>query len=164
MKRLFIAAVGALLTTVLWAQGVKPLPTLHVEGRWLTDSHGNHVVLHGVMDTPNMYFNGWRWGSPWDGSNTGYNSTGATKCLAYFEKLFSTAIAKAEKHGADLYCGEYGVIDVVPGADTLKWYREINMAFEEYGIGRAAWTYRGMDFGLADERYANVIKDLVKYL
>ena len=89
MKRLFIAAVGALLTTVLWAQGVKPLPTLHVEGRWLTDSHGNHVVLHGVMDTPNMYFNGWRWGSPWDGSNTGYNSTGATKCLAYFEKLFA---------------------------------------------------------------------------
>ena len=54
----------------MWAQGVKPLPSLHVEGKWLVDTHGNHVVLHGVMDTPNMYFNGWRWGSPWDGSNT----------------------------------------------------------------------------------------------
>ena len=69
------------------AQGVKPLPSLHTEGRWLVDKHGNQVVLHGVMDTPNMYFNGWRWGSPWtDGTN--YDSNGVTKCLAYFEKLF----------------------------------------------------------------------------
>ena len=72
------------------AQGVKPLPSLHVEGRWLVDSHGNHVVLHGVMDTPNMYFNGWRWGSPWDANNrANYDANGATKCLAYFEKLFT---------------------------------------------------------------------------
>ena len=70
------------------AQGVKPLPTLHVEGRWLVDKHGNQVVLHGVMDTPNMYFNGWRWGSPWtDGTN--YNDAGVSKCLPYFEKLFA---------------------------------------------------------------------------
>ena len=72
----------------IWAQGVKPLPTLHVEGRWLVDKHGNQVVLHGVMDTPNMYFNGWRWGSPWtDGTN--YNDAGVAKCLPYFEKLFA---------------------------------------------------------------------------
>ena len=72
----------------IWAQGVKPLPTLHVEGRWLVDKHGNQVVLHGVMDTPNMYFNGWRWGSPWtDGTN--YNDAGVSKCLPYFEKLFA---------------------------------------------------------------------------
>ena len=70
------------------AQGVKPLPTLHVEGRWLVDKHGNQVVLHGVMDTPNMYFNGWRWGSPWtDGTN--YSDAGVSKCLPYFEKLFA---------------------------------------------------------------------------
>lgn len=67
----------------------KPLPTLHVEGKWLVDKHGNHVVLHGVMDTPNMYFNGWRWGSPWDWDNPAdYDRDGAPKCLAYFEKLF----------------------------------------------------------------------------
>ena len=38
-----------------------PLPTLHVEGRYLCDTHGNRVTLHGVMDTPSPYFNGWRW-------------------------------------------------------------------------------------------------------
>ncbi len=87
-KRYLLIVAVMLTAAASWAQGVKPLPTLHVEGKWLMDSHGNHVVLHGVMDTPNMYFNGWRWGSPWDGSGTGYNSTGVTKCLAYFEKLF----------------------------------------------------------------------------
>ena len=72
----------------IWAQGVKPLPTLHVEGRWLVDKHGNQVVLHGVMDTPNMFFNDWRWGAPWT-DGTDYNDASVQKCLAYFEKLFS---------------------------------------------------------------------------
>ena len=73
------------------AQGVKPLPSLHTEGRWLVDKHGNQVVLHGVMDTPNMYFNGWRWGNPWgwNGNTANYNDSGAKKCLDYFEKIFT---------------------------------------------------------------------------
>ena len=57
----------------------KPLPPLHVEGKWLVDPHGNHVVLHGVMDTPSAWFNEGRWG--WS-----YDST--TPCIEYFEKLF----------------------------------------------------------------------------
>ena len=72
------------------AQGVKTLPSLHTEGRWLVDKHGNQVVLHGVMDTPNMYFNGWRWGNPWgwNGNTANYDDNGAKKCLNYFEKIF----------------------------------------------------------------------------
>ena len=65
-----------------WAQSVKPLPSLHVEGKWLVDTYGNHVVLHGCMDTPSMWFNGNRWGG-------GYNDTGARNCMAYFEKLYT---------------------------------------------------------------------------
>ena len=88
MKRNIITWLMLLSCITIGAQGVKPLPTLHVEGRWLVDKHGNQVVLHGVMDTPNMYFNGWRWGSPWtDGTN--YNDAGVSKCLPYFEKLFA---------------------------------------------------------------------------
>ena len=79
------------MTLGAWAQGAKALPSLHVEGRWLVDKHGNQVVLHGVMDTPNMYFNGWRWGNPWgwDGNYADYNDAGVTKCLDYFEKIFT---------------------------------------------------------------------------
>ena len=89
MRRIFtlltiLCALGA------GAQGVKPLPSLHTEGKWLVDKHGNQVVLHGVMDTPNMYFNGWRWGSPWDQANhADYNANSVGKCLGYFEKLFT---------------------------------------------------------------------------
>ena len=86
MKRI-IALISILWALGAVAQEAKKLPSLHTEGRWLVDKHGNQVVLHGVMDTPNMYFNGWRWGSPWtDGTN--YDDNGIAKCLAYFEKLF----------------------------------------------------------------------------
>lgn len=35
------------------------LPALRVQGKNLVDANGKTVVLHGVMDTPNRYFNGW---------------------------------------------------------------------------------------------------------
>ncbi len=86
-------------------------------------------------------------------------------CTAeYFENLFSTAIAKAKEFGADLYCGEYGVIDVVPAEDTVKWYKTINSVFEKYGIGRSAWSYKKMDFGLTDERLDGVRDELLSLL
>ena len=72
----FLCTVGAV------AQVEKPLPSIHVEGKWLVDTYGNHVVLHGVMDTPSMYFNSNRW-------TGGYNDTGAKNCRAYFHKLFN---------------------------------------------------------------------------
>ena len=65
----------------------QPLPSIHVEGRWLVDTHGNHVVLHGVMDTPSAWFNNGRWG--WS-----YDDAGRKRCLDYFEKLF-TAVEQA---------------------------------------------------------------------
>ena len=70
------------------------LPALHVEGKNLVDANGKTVVLHGVMDTPNRYFNGNRWGTG------GYNVSDITPCLNYFEKMF-TAITDKEQ-GA--YC------------------------------------------------------------
>ena len=99
MKRNIITWLMLLGCITIWAQGVKPLPTLHVEGRWLVDKHGNQVVLHGVMDTPNSYFNEGYWhgiktGSRQDSQGVwhdvwdDYNDTGVTNCLAYFEKLF----------------------------------------------------------------------------
>ena len=64
------------------ARGVKPLPAIHVEGRWLVDAKGKRVVLHGVMDTPNAWFNGGRWG--WT-----YDDAGMERCKDFFEKMFT---------------------------------------------------------------------------
>ena len=81
-KRMTMIALTVLAALAAGAQGVKPLPTLHVEGKWLTDMHGNHVVLHGVMDTPSAWFNSGRWG--WS-----YDDAGRLRCLDYFEKVFT---------------------------------------------------------------------------
>ena len=67
------------------------MPPLHVDGKFLRDENGNKVVLHGVMDTPSTWFNGGRWGNS-------YDSAGETRCLAYFNKLF-TALTDTT-HGA----------------------------------------------------------------
>ncbi|MBQ7849807.1 MAG: cellulase family glycosylhydrolase [Clostridia bacterium] len=87
---------------------------------------------------------------------------GATE--AYFEELFSTAIEAAERNHTGLYCGEYGVIDVVPAEDALKWFRTINSVLDRHGIARCVWSYRRMDFGVSDPYWDEHRDELLKYL
>lgn len=82
----------------------------------------------------------------------------------FFEALFAQAIATAGQRDVALYCGEYGVINRATPEDTLKWYQAIHPVFEKYGIGRAAWSYREMDFGLSDDHLKHTIAKLVPYL
>jgi len=82
----------------------------------------------------------------------------------YFIELFEAAIEYARKNNTELYCGEYGVIDVVSPEDTVKWYKAIHRVFDNYGIARSAWSYKEMDFGLSDERLDEVRNELIWYL
>lgn len=88
----------------------------------------------------------------------------ATVDQNYFETIFAEAVKIAEERNVRLYCGEYGVIDKVNNADTLEWYRLISNSFNKHGIGRAAWSYRQMDFGLSDARLDSVRNELLRYL
>ncbi len=83
---------------------------------------------------------------------------------SFFEEIFAEAVQVAEERDVSLYCGEYGVIDQAPAPDTLRWYKDINSVFVKHGIGRAAWTYKELDFGLSDEHYKDIISELVKVL
>ena len=82
----------------------------------------------------------------------------------YFEILVSEAVRVAEERNVALYCGEYGVINLATAEDTMKWYKMICSVFEKHGIGRAAWSYKEMDFGLVDDHMKSVIDELVKIL
>ena len=84
----------ALVSLTVAGQGVKPLPKLHVEGRWLVDNHGNHVVLHGVMDTPSMFFNNERWGSMWQGVQYDANGDPTVSMGIYASVLFALNLEK----------------------------------------------------------------------
>lgn len=82
MKKLTLLLYVCLAALMAQAQ-VESMPPIHVDGRWLVDDKGNHVVLHGVMDTPNAWFNGGRWG--WS-----YDDEGLNRCLDYFEKMLTS--------------------------------------------------------------------------
>lgn len=70
-----------------------------------------------------------------------------------FDKIFSDAVKLAEERNVPLYCGEYGVIENADVQSSLNWYAEINKAFENNKIGRAAWSYKQMNFGVCDKKY-----------
>ena len=82
----------------------------------------------------------------------------------FFEELFVSAIEKAKENNTLLYCGEYGVIDLVSPEDTVKWYKTINTVFEKYGISRCLWSYKEMDFGFSDSRLEKVRNELLKFV
>lgn len=82
----------------------------------------------------------------------------------FFRVIFAEAVQVAKERDVALYCGEYGVIDLADPADTVKWYQAIHTVFEEYGIGRAAWTYREMDFGLSGEHYQGILDEIKENL
>ena len=74
----------------------------------------------------------------------------------FMEEQILKGVRAAEKAGVPIYCGEYGVIDRAPAEDSLRWLQTANAVFDQYGIGRALWTYRQMDFGLMDPHYDSI--------
>ena len=82
----------------------------------------------------------------------------------FFEDLISEAVKVAKERNTALYCGEFGVIDLAEPEDTVEWYRMICSVFDKYGIGRAAWSYREMDFGLSDERMKEAAETIIRLI
>ncbi len=78
--------------------------------------------------------------------------------------LFEEAVGIAESRRVPLYCGEYGVIQLADVPSALAWHRDLHAVFEQFGIGRALWNYKGMSFGLTDEHYRDVAGDLMALL
>ena len=79
---------------------------------------------------------------------------------AYFEQFFAKALAVAEERNVALYCGEYGAISKVEHRSVLAWFEAIHNTFEKYQIGRAVWSYKKMDFGIADAGRRDIFEKL----
>ena len=106
-------------------------------------------------------------GAHWMESLKDRYGVGAEACGVserFFEDFLASAFAKAEREGAELYCGEYGVIDVVPPEEALKWFRALHAVLERHGVSRAVWSYKQMDFGLSDARLDGVRDELLTLL
>lgn len=96
-KKFFLSL--SLATVSMFGSAADDLPALHVQGNQLVDVQGKSVTLHGVMDTPNRYFNDWRWQS-W---KPGYGEEDIQPCLDYFEKIFTAITDNSQGAYCDVF-------------------------------------------------------------
>lgn len=68
------------------------------------------------------------------------------------------ALLFLEHTGKPLYCGEFGVIDTAPAVSAKRWLTDLIGLLNDYGIPRAYWSYKDMDYGLVD--MAGNVRDL----
>lgn len=85
-------------------------------------------------------------------------------CPEFFRRFLAEAIRTAEDKDVMLYCGEYGVIELCDPESLKNWFTDIHAVFEEFGIGRAVWSYKKMDFGISDSTAKVLLEDPLKYL
>lgn len=79
-------------------------------------------------------------------------------------KLLSDATDFIKYAQKPLYCGEFGVIERAPLQSRINWNRDFIDIMNEYGIARAYWSYKGMDFGLVDREGKIVSQELINIL
>lgn len=77
------------------------------------------------------------------------------------ESHFKQVLEVAKRYNLPVYCGEFGCINQTPQADKERWYTDVVSLFDQYGIARANWDYKG-SFSVAskDQEQTNVIKIL----
>ena len=94
-----------------------------------------------------------------DKTGVAYADSGCSE--AFVENFIAPALQKAAAEGTEVYCGEYGVIDVVPPEEAVKWFRDVHAVFERHGVAHSLWSYKQMDFGLSDKRMDAVREELL---
>ncbi|MDF2685942.1 MAG: hypothetical protein K0S55_1123 [Clostridia bacterium] len=63
-----------------------------------------------------------------------------------------------------LYCGEYGAIENAPLKSIIRWHNDITDIFLQYGIGRAVWSYKEMNFPVTKSDGSITSEELIKIL
>jgi len=122
-----------------------------------------HVLYNFHFYEPMIFTHqGAYWNPDYRDARSTYAACGASP--AWFEDFLAPAVEKAEKEGTELYCGEFGVIDVVPPEEALKWFRDLHEVFARHGIAHSLWSWKQMDFGFIDPRMDGVREELLTLL
>lgn len=82
----------------------------------------------------------------------------------YLEHQLAIAERISRERNVPVYCGEYGVINLVEGSRAIQWYRDMHSVFEKFQIGRSIWSYKEMDFGLIDAERSDILPELITLL
>lgn len=137
----------------------EPFAFTHQNAGWVPETKGLHIEYPSTVEA---YINA----AKTIGEKAAFIFKNEVKEMgpALLEQLIIQAVNVAEERCAALYCGEYGVIDQAPAESTLRWYQDMHHLFEKYHIGRAAWSYKEMDFGIEGKHYKPVFEGIVASL
>lgn len=82
----------------------------------------------------------------------------------YMEKNIRKAVDFKRFYGRQVYCGEFGVVFYARSCDRINWVKDLTGLLSGADIGWAYWTYKGMDYGLVDEKGKIIHEGLVEAL
>jgi len=80
----------------------------------------------------------------------------------YLREFMQPAVDFINEHDKLMYCGEYGAIDYADIQSRINYTNDVADFLIEHGIGRAAWSYKGMNFTHIDENRKAVDGELIK--
>ena len=80
----------------------------------------------------------------------------------YLQAMLQPALDFSQRNGQPVYCGEYGVYEGAPMLTRQNWTRDLIALLNEFGVGRAYWSYKAMDFGLVDKNGQVVNRELIE--
>lgn len=100
-----------------------------------------------------------------EGASAVMQYAGRTHDIETIRKDFSEVVEAAGRLGLRVYCGEYGCLNSAPTADRMRWHKDMETVFDEFGIARALWCYNegNIGFGIIksgkgpDESLINVL-------
>lgn len=137
----------------------EPFLFTHQKADWIQEMPNSHMEYPGDIEKYRKVSQKLK---TWDVgiNNPGINNLG----VAYISNLIMSAVNVAHDHNAYLYCGEYGVISLASSQSILNWYHDVNFIFDAFHIGRAAWTYKSMSFGISDNYDLRILNRIISYL
>lgn len=143
----------------------EPFALTHQRASWTAaKDFGGTAVYPGELDVYNDFINF----VDKNGGRAAYdiqrriNSSLTYMGAGYIRAFLQPAKDFIEEHDLPLYCGEYGVIENTDVDSRANWTRDVADFCLENGIGRAIWSYRGMDFTLIDKDGKALSDKLIK--
>lgn len=80
---------------------------------------------------------------------------------AQLETQIKQVVQWRDRYKVSLYCGEYGVHNVAPKPDRIRWHQDVSELLTQENIGHALWSYRAA-FGLVPEGQASMDPQLLQ--
>jgi endoglucanase len=92
-----------------------------------------------VLNSPGLQRSyGWMWERPYG--------------EAYLRHHLAHVFRFRDTHQVPVYCGEFGVLNLAPRDDALRYYRDVVRLLRREGIGFSNWNYKSDNFGLVTRK------------